>query len=153
MSHFLFTAATLRERSSLESAELQLRHGLWGCCTALIRENLGKYLLPDSYGLVYALKVGLCAEFRILSPVLPIQEMDEFVRDEVRTEAKFGFIRVATTRRWVSSPPVSHMLLQEILRIPDQTELTRRLSLGMHRLTNDEYRSIVERLGPGVPIA
>jgi hypothetical protein len=45
------------------------------------------------------------------------------------------------------------MLLQEILRIPDQTELTRRLSLGMHRLTNDEYRSIVERLGPGVPIA
>jgi hypothetical protein len=153
MSHFLFTAATLRERSSLESAELQLRHGLWGCCTALIRENLGKYLLPDSYGLVYALKVGLCAEFRILSPVLPIQEVDEFVRDEVRTEAKFGFIRVATTRRWVSSPQVSHMLLQEILRIPDQTELTRRLSLGMHRLTNDEYRSIVERLGPGVPIA
>lgn len=151
MSHFLFTAATLRERSSLESAELQLRHGLWGCCTALIRENLGKYLAPDSHGLVYVLKVGLCAEFRILSPVLPIQEMDELVRDEVRTEAKFGFIRVATTRRWVSSPQGSHALLQEILRIPDQAELTRRLSLGMHRLTDAEYRAIVERLGPGIP--
>lgn len=153
MSHFLFTAATLRERSSLESAELQLRHGLWGCCTGLIRENLGQYLVPASHGLVYVLKVGLCAEFRILSPVLPIQEMDEFVRDEVRTEAKFGFVRVATTRRWASSPQASHALLQEILRIPDQAELTRRLSLGMHRLTDAEYRSIVERLGPGIPIA
>jgi hypothetical protein len=44
-------------------------------------------------------------------------------------------------------------LLQEILRIPDQAELTRRLSLGMHRLTDAEYRSIVERLGPGLPNA
>ena len=152
MSHFLFTAGTLRERSSLDSAELQLSHGLWGCCTALIRDNFSKYLAPNSCGLVYVLKVGICAEFRIVSSVLALQEMDEFLRDDLRTEARFGFIRVTVTRRWTSSPQESHALLQEVLQIPDQAELTRRLSLGMHRLMDGEYQAIVERLGPGVPV-
>ncbi len=152
MSHFLFTAATLRERNSLESAELQLRHGLWGCCTGLIQQNLTKYLTPDSYGLVYVLKAGICAEFRILSPVLALREIDEFLRDDLRTEARFGFIRVRVMRRWSSSPQDSHALLQEVLQISDQAELSRRLSLGMHRLTDLEYQAIVGRLGPGTPV-
>lgn len=152
MSHFLFTAATLRERSSLDSAELQLRHGLWGCCTALIQQNLAKYLAPDSCGLIYVLKTGLCAEFRIHSPVLRLQDMDEFLREDLRTEARFGFVRVTPTRRWTSTPQESHALLQEVLQIPEQAELTRRLGLGMHRLTEAEYQAIVERLGPGTPV-
>jgi hypothetical protein len=150
MSHFLFTAGTLRERSSAESAELQLRQGLWGCCTALIQQNLSQYLAPDSRGLVYVLKTGICAEFRILSPVLPLQQMDEFLHDDLRTEARYGFIRVAVTRRWASSPQESHALLQDVLQIPEPAELTRRLSLGMHRLTEGEYQAIVDRMGPGM---
>jgi len=152
MSHFLFTAATLRERSSQESAELQLRQGLWGCCTALIQQNLAKYVAPHSRGLVYVLKAGICAEFRILSSVLPVQEMDAFLREDLRTEARFGFIRISPTRRWASTPHESHALLQQVLQIPDQAELTRRLSLGMHRLTDEEYETIVLRLGPGTPV-
>lgn len=152
MSHFLFTAATLRERSSLDSAELQLRHGLWGCCTALIQQNLAKYLAPDSRGLIYVLKAGLCGEFRIHSPVLRLQDMDEFLREDLRTEARFGFVRVTPTRRWTGTPQDSHALLQEVLEIPEQAELTRRLGLGMHRLTEAEYQAIVERLGPGTPV-
>ena len=151
MSHFLFTAATLRERSSLESADLQLRHGLWGCCTLLIQQNLTKYLAPESHGLVYVLKAGLCAEFRINSPVVPLKDMDEFLREDLRTEARFGFVRISPTRRWTSSSQVSHALLQDVLQIADQAELTRRLALGMHRLTEAEYQAIVERLGAGVP--
>lgn len=151
MSHFLFTAATLRERSSSDSASLQLSHGLWGCCTALIRDNLAKYLTPHSCGLVYVLKTGICAEFRIVSPVRSLQEMDEFLRDDLRTEARFGFVRAAVVRRWTSSPHDSHTILQDVLRIPDQAELTRRFGLGMHRLTDEEYRAIVERLGVGSP--
>jgi hypothetical protein len=153
MSHFLFTAATLRERSSLDSAELQLRHGLWGCCTALIQQNLAKYLAPHSCGLVYVLKVGLCAEFRIQSPVLRLQDMDEFVREDLRTEARFGFVRVTPTRRWIGTPQDSHAILQDVLQIPEQAELTRRLGLGMHRLTDAEYQAITERLGSGTPVA
>lgn len=149
MSHFLFAAAALRERSSLVSAEVQLRQGLWGCCTALIRQNLAKYLGAESRGLVYVLKVGLCAEFRIVSPVMALEEMDELVRDELRTEARFGFVRVEPTRRWQSTPQESHALLQAVLGVPDQAELTRRLALGMHRLTEEEYRAIIDRLGPG----
>jgi hypothetical protein len=97
------------------------------------------------------LKVGMCAEFSILSSVLSLQDMDELLRDDLRTEARFGFIRVAATRRWASSPQESHALLQEVLRISDQAELSRRLSLGMHRLTDGEYEAIVGRLGPGEP--
>ncbi len=152
MSHFLFTAATLRERSSRDSAEVQLRHGVWGCCTALIQQNLAKYLAPHSHGLVYVLKVGLCAEFRILSPVLSFRDLDDFVQEDLRTEARFGFVRVVPTRRWTVSPQASHALLQEVLQIPDQTELTRRLTLGMHRLEEQEYRTLIESLGPGTPI-
>jgi hypothetical protein len=151
MSHFLFTAATLRERTSSESAELQLRHGLWGCCTALIQQNLTKYLAPESCGLVYVLKVGICAEFRISSPVLQLQDMDEFLREDLRTEARFGFIRVVPTRKWTGTPQASHALLQDVLQIPEPAELTRRLGLGMHRLTDVEYGALVERLGPGSP--
>lgn len=150
MSHFLFAAAALRERTSLESAELQLRQGLWGCCTALIRQNLSKYLGTGSLGLVYVLKVGLCAEFRIVSPVMALEDMDELLRDELRTEARFGFIRIEPTRRWQSTPQDSHALLQAVLGIAEQAELTRRLALGMHRLTEEEYRTIVDRLGPGM---
>ena len=146
MSHFLFVAGTLRERSSSESAELQLSHGLWGCCTALIRDNLTTYLTPDSHALVYVLKVGICADVRITSPVLPLQAMDEFLRDDFKTEARFGFVRVALTKQWASSTQHTHALLQKVLQIPDQAELSRRLSLGMHGLTEEEYRAIGEGL-------
>jgi hypothetical protein len=153
MSHFLFTAATLRERSSHDSAELQLRHGLWGCCTALIQHNLAKYVTPHSRGLVYVLKVGICAEFCITPPVLGLQDMDEFLKEDLRTETRFGFVRVTPTRRWTGTPHHSHALLQAVLQIQDPAELTRRLGLGMHRLTEPEYQAIVEQLGAGTPIS
>ena len=146
MSHFLFIAGTLRERSSSESASLQLTHGLWGCCTALIRDNLTAYLTPDSHALIYVLKVGICADVTITSPVLPIQQMDELLRDDFKTEARFGFVRVALNTQWDSTPQQSHAVLQSVLQIADQAELSRRLSLGMHRLTNEEYAAIVAAL-------
>src|SRR5262245_41947520 len=151
MSHFLFTAGSLRERSSLDSATLQLSHGLWGCCSALIRENLETYLTAESHGLVYVLKVGICAEVRIVSPVCSLEEMDDLLRDDLKTEARFGFVGVALTRRWASSPQASQAVLQEVLGISDQAELSRRLSLGMHRLTDGEYQAIVTRLGASAP--
>lgn len=143
MSHFLFIAGALRERSSEESADLQLAHGLWGLCTSLIRTNLQAYLQPQSRGLVYVLKAGLCAEFQIGSSVLPFSDLDELLKDELKTEARFGFVRVVVTRRWASTPQKSQALLQSVLQIPDQAELTRRLGLGMHRLTEPEYEAIV----------
>ena len=78
MSHFLFVAGALRERTSEESAELQLGHGLWGLSTELIRTNLHTYLDAESRGLVYVLKVGLCAEFQIVSPMLDFSALDAF---------------------------------------------------------------------------
>lgn len=147
MSHFLFIAGALRERSSEESAELQLTHGLWGLCTALIKTNLETYLQPQSRGLVYVLKAGLCAEFQIRSPVLPFRDLDELLKDDLKTEARFGFVRVNVTRRWASSPQQSQGILQSVLQIPDQAELTRRLALGMHRLTESEYEAIVRGIG------
>jgi hypothetical protein len=87
MSHFLFVAGALRERTSEESAELQLRHSLWGLCTGLIRINLQTYLDPGSHGLVYVLKAGLCAEFEIVPPVLDFSALDAFLGDELKTEA------------------------------------------------------------------
>lgn len=149
MSHFLFIAGALRERSSEESAELQLAHGLWGLCTALIRTNLESYLQPHSCGLVYVLKVGLCAEFLIQSSILPFHDLDDLLKDDLKAEARFGFVRVVVTRRWASSPQESQTILQSVLEIPDQAELTRRLALGMHRLTEAEYEAIVR--GIGVP--
>jgi len=146
MSHFLFVAGTLRERSSPESASLQLTHGLWGCCTALIRDNLTTFLTPDSHALIYVLKAGICADVKITSPVLSLQQMDEFLREDFKTEARFGFVRVELTQQWTSTPQESHSLLQTVLKIEDQAELTRRLSLGMHRLTANEYQAIVSSL-------
>ncbi len=153
MSHFLFIAAALRERTSEESAELQLSHGLWGLCTTLIRTNLQAYLTPESRGLVYVLKAGLCAEFTIVPPLLDFAKLDEFLKDDLRTEARFGFIRVQGIKRWTWSPQASQALLQRVLHIADQAELTRRLALGMHRLTAEEFKAIVEGVrdgtGPG----
>lgn len=144
MSHFLFIAGALRERTSAESAELQLSHGLWGICTNLMQTNLRTYLTPESRGLVYVLKVGLCAEFRILSPVQALPELDPFLKDELKTETRFGFIRIGDVRRWGLPSAASQTLLLNVLRIPDQAELTRRLNLGMHRLTQAEYDGIVQ---------
>lgn len=149
MSHFLFIAGALRERNSLDSAELQLGAGIWGLCTALIRDNLQKFLTPDSHGLVYVLKEGIRAEFSIVSPVQPFQALDELLKDEVRTEARYGFVRVRPVRRWQAHAPDCQALLQQVLGIEEQSELSRRLALGMHRLTDAEHRTIVERLGPG----
>ena len=143
MSHFLFVAGALRERTSEESAELQLGHGLWGLCTGLIRTNLQTYLDVESRGLVYVLKVGLCAEFHILSPVLDFPALDAFLSDELRTEARFGFVRINGVRRLACSSAASQTLLLSVLHIADQAELTRRLRLVMHRLTQAEYDSIL----------
>lgn len=147
MSHFLFVAGALRERSSSESAELQLGHNVWGLRTPLIRENLQKFLTSDSCGLVYVLKVGICAQFKIVSGVQAFQQLDELLKDELRTEARHGYVRIELLRRWESSPATSQALLQEVLRVSDPAELTRRLTLGMHRLTEDEYQALLARLG------
>ena len=145
MSHFLFVAGALRERTSEESAELQLGHGLWGLCTGLIRTNLQAYLDAESRGLVYVLKAGLCAEFQIVSPVLDFSALDAFLSDELRTEARFGFVQIGRVRRLAScSSTASQVLLLSVLQIADQAELTRRLRLGMHRLTQVEYDAIMQ---------
>jgi hypothetical protein len=144
MSHFLFVAGALRERTSEESAELQLRHGLWGLCTELIRTNLHTYLDVESRGLVYVLKVGIYAEFRMVSPVLDFSALDAFLSDEMRTEARFGFVRIEGVRRLACSSAASQALLINVLQIADPAELTRRLRLGMHRLTQVEYDAIMK---------
>jgi len=143
MSHFLFIAGALRERSSKESAERQLSAGLWGLCTALIRDNLHKFLTAQSHGLVYVLKEGICAEFRIVSPVRPFAALDDLMKDEFRAEARYGFIEIELLRRFESSAGDSQALLQAVLNVPDQAELTRRFNLGMHRLTDEEYAAVV----------
>jgi hypothetical protein len=144
MSHFLFVAGALRERTSQESAELQLGHSLWGICTGLIRTNLQTYLDAQSRGLVYVLKVGLCAEFHIVSPVLEFSALDAFLSDELRTETRFGFVRINGVRRLACSSAASQALLLTVLQITDQAELTRRLTLGMHRLSQSEYDAIMQ---------
>ena len=144
MSHFLFVAAALRERTSEESAELQLRHGLWGLCTGLIRTNLQTYLDAESRGLVYVLKVGIYAEFQMVPPAMDFSALDAFLSDELRTEARFGFVRVKEVRRLACSSAASQALLLNVLQITDQAELARRLRLGMHRLTQAEYEAIVQ---------
>ena len=144
MSHFLFVAGALRERTSEESADLQIGHGLWGLCTGLIRTNLHTYLDAQSRGLVYVLKVGLCAEFQILSPVSDFSALDAFLSDELRTEARVGFVRIGGVRRLACPSAVSQSLLLNVLQIADQAELSRRLTLGMHRLTQAEYDAIMQ---------
>ena len=141
MSHFLFIVPALRERTSEESAELQLSHGLWGLCTPLIRSNLQNYLTPESHGLVYVLKLGLCAQFVLVPPIKDFSVLDDFLKDELRTEARHGFVRIDALTRWTWSAHASQALLMQVLRIQDQ-ELARRLALGMHRLTTDEYEAI-----------
>ena len=141
MSHFLFIVPALRERTSEESAELQLSQGVWGLCTALIRSNLQTYLTPESRGLVYVLKVGLCAEFVLVPPIKDFSALDEFLKDELRTEARHGFVRIDAIKRWTWSAHASQALVMRVLKIQDQ-ELARRFALGMHRLTIDEYEAI-----------
>lgn len=143
MNHFLFVAGALRERTSEESAELQLGHGLWGLCSGLIRTNLQTYLDAESRGLVYVLKVGIYAEFQIVPPALDFSALDAFLSDELRTEARFGFVRIKEVRRLACSSTESQALLLNVLQILDQTELARRLRLGMHRLTQAEYDGIL----------
>lgn len=147
MSHFLFIAGALRERNSQASAEIQLSHEVWGFRTALIRDNLRTYLTADSCGLVYVLKLGICAGFSIVSEVLPPERLDEFVREELREETRYGFVRVQRTSQWTSTPESSQALLHRILEVPDQGELTRRLNLGMHRLTQEQYEALIKALG------
>ena len=148
MSHFLFVAGALRERSSMESAEHQLSAGVWGLCTGLIRDNLEKFLAPQSHGLVYVLKTGICADFRIVSGVQPYAALDDLLKDELRTEARYGFVRLEVLSRYASSAGQSQALMQSVLNVPDQAELTRRLTLGMHRLTEEEYRALLSGLSP-----
>lgn len=112
----------------------------------MIRDNLTTFLTPDSHALIYVLKAGICADIKIVSAVLPLQQMDEFLREDFKTEARFGFVRVELRKQWTSTPQESHGLLQSVLQIADQAELTRRLSLGMHRLTEEEYRAILAGL-------
>lgn len=146
MSHFLFIAGALRERSSQESASLQLSAGLWGLSTALIRDNLEKFLTPRSHGLAYVLKEGICADFAIVPPVRPYAQLDELIKDELKTEARFGFVHIDLVRRYGSSVEKSYRLLQSVLNVPDQGELNRRLNLGMHRLTEEEYQALLQGL-------
>ncbi|HJU05404.1 MAG TPA: hypothetical protein VJ692_09655 [Nitrospiraceae bacterium] len=147
MNHFLFVAGALRERDSFDSAALQLSYGLWGLRTPLIRDNLIRFLSDGSYGLVYVLKMGICARFQIISGVQSFEQLDQFVRDELRTEARYGFVRAKVEVQWPSSSTESLALLQRVLDVPDPAELTRRLSLGMHLLTQDQYEAIVHALG------
>ena len=150
VSHFLFIVPALRERTSDASADLQLSNGVWGLCTALIRSNLDTYLTGESHGLVYVLKLGLCAGFSILPPVLDFSKLDEFLKDELRTEARHGFVRIDDIKRWTWSASASQALLLRVLKIPDQAELTRRLALGMHRLTAEEYEAFLAGIREGL---
>jgi hypothetical protein len=150
VSDFLFIVPALRERTSEASAELQLSQGLWGLCTALIRSNLQTYLTGESRGLVYVLKIGLCAAFKLVPPPQDFSALDEFLKDELRTEARHGFIRISDIRRWTSSAQASQALLLRVLKIPDQAELTRRFALGMHRLTAEEYQAILQGIHEGL---
>jgi hypothetical protein len=150
VSDFLFIVPALRERTSEESADLQLSHGVWGLCTALIRTNLQTYLTSQSRGLVYVLKVGLCAEFTIAPPVQNFSDLDELLKDELRAEARHGFIRIDGIKRWTWSAQASQALLLHVLNVPDQTELTRRLALGMHRLTQEEFEAIQAGIRDGL---
>ncbi|MFO0768520.1 MAG: hypothetical protein U0231_17490 [Nitrospiraceae bacterium] len=149
MSHFLFVAGALRERTSQESADLQMGACLWGLRTDLIRNNL-QNSSRLSLTAWFMFSRGICAEFAIVSAVQPFTALDDLLKDEFRAEARYGFVQVKPVRRWASSAPECQALLQQVLSVPEQAEFARRLSLGMHRLTEEEYRAIVEGLGPAV---
>lgn len=145
-SHFLFVAGALRERSSRDSADSQLAHLVWGLRSALICENVQRYLSVESCGFVYVLKEGLCAHFSISSGVQPLDRLDPLLRDELRTEARYGYVTISQLRRWQSSSEESLAILRRVLDVPDHAELTRRLNLGMHRLTPEQHEAILNAL-------
>jgi hypothetical protein len=119
------------------------RTNLGGKCWASTRaRSLGALYRADSE----ELKAGLCAEFQLVPPVLEFSALDAFLRDELRTEARFGFVRIDGVRRLTYSSAASQALLLTVLQITDQAELTRRLRLGMHRLTQTEYDAIIRGL-------
>ena len=150
VSHFLFIVPALRERTSEASADLQLSNELWGLFTPLIRSNLQSYLTPQSHGLVYVLKLGLCAAFTLVPPIQEFSALDEFLKDELRTDARHGFIRIGAIKRWTWSAHESQTLLLRVLNIQEQAELSRRLALGMHRLTSQEYEAILAGVRKGL---
>jgi len=100
--------------------------------------------------MVYVLKIGLCAAFKLMPPVQDFSGLDEFLKDELRTEARYGFVRIDGMKRWTWSAHASQSLLLGVLKIPDQAELTRRLALGMHRLTAEEYEAILTGIREGL---
>jgi hypothetical protein len=99
---------------------------------------------------VYVLKIGLCAEFKLMPPVQDFSGLDEFLKDELRTEARHGFVRIDGVKRWTWSAHASQVLLLRVLKISDQAELTRRLALGMHRLMPEEYDAILTGIREGL---
>jgi hypothetical protein len=127
---------------------VQLAAGIWGLQTTLIRDNVGRLRTPGSEGLVYVLKWGLYARFRIASEVLPFSALDDLLRDEVRAEARVGFLRIQATARYAADVEGSVALLQRVLDVPDRTELTRRLNLGMHAMTGEQFTDLVTTLSP-----
>ena len=78
-----------------------------------------------------------------MPPVLEFSALDAFLGDELRTEARFGFVQIDGVRRLTCSSAASQSLLLNVLQITDQAELARRLRLGMHRLTQTEYDAII----------
>jgi hypothetical protein len=96
--------------------------------------------------LVYVLKTGICADFRIVSSIQPYAALDDLMKDELKTEARYGFVRIEVLRRYESSAGESQSILQSVLNVPEQAELTRRFNLGMHRLTEEEYQAVLDEL-------
>ncbi len=150
--HFLFVAGPTKGRTAAESLEVQLGHGIWGLRTPLIKDNLQRYLSKPARGVVYVVKEGLRVEFEITSEVCAFGDLDDLLRDEVRAEAWYGFVRIRPLRLWDSSPHESVAVLAHVLAVPDRAELTRRLNLGMHGLTEAQLADILEGVGPGRPI-
>ncbi len=89
------------------------------------------------------LKAGICANFRVASGIQSYAALDDLMKDELKTEARYGFIRIEVLGRYDSSAGQSQNLLQSVLNVPDQAELTRRLTLDMHRLTEEEYQALL----------
>lgn len=147
--HFLFVAGPTKGRTAAESVQVQLGHRIWGLRTPLIKENLQRFLSKPARGVVYIVKEGLRVEFEITSEVCAFGDLDDLLRDEVRAEAWYGFVRIRPLRLWDSSPHESVTLLTRVLAVTDRAELTRRLNLGMHGLTEAQYHDILEWVGPG----
>lgn len=147
--HFLFVAGPTKGRTAAESVQVQLGHGIWGLRTPLIKDNLQRFLSLPAHGLVYIVKEGLRVEFEITSEVRAFSDLDDLLRDEVRAEAWYGFVGIRPLRLWDSSPHESVALLGRVLGVSDRAELTRRLNLGMHGLTEGQFTAILAGVGPG----